>query len=98
MRGNGVDLGQIAAMLHTVMQSQAEHTRMLVEHTRMLTEHSRMLAENKRQLDDQANAAAKMRKEIASYHASVAGHGLLITEPDARVSRIGQHLGLAPAH
>jgi len=35
---------------------------------------------------------AALRQEVATYHGSVVGHGVLITELDQRVSRIEQHL------
>ena len=40
---------------------------------------------------------ANRRQELALYHASVMGHGVLISELDHRVRRIEQHLKQPPA-
>jgi hypothetical protein len=33
---------------------------------------------------------------LAEYHSSVLGHGILISELDARLRRVETHLGLPP--
>ena len=35
-----------------------------------------------------------LRREVGQYHASIAGHGALISEHDDRLRRLERHLGL----
>ena len=35
-----------------------------------------------------------LRRAVMEYHTSVIGHGILISEPEARVRRVEQHLDL----
>ena len=37
---------------------------------------------------------AGLRRAVVEYHSAVLGHGVLISELEARVRRIGQHLSL----
>ena len=37
-----------------------------------------------------------LRRAVVEYHSSVVGHGMLISELEARVNRIEQSLGLPP--
>lgn len=38
-----------------------------------------------------------LRRAVVEYHTSVIGHGILISELEARVRRLEQHLELPPA-
>ena len=38
-----------------------------------------------------------LRRAVVEYHSVVIGHGVLISELEARVRRVEQHLGLPPA-
>ena len=38
-----------------------------------------------------------LRRAVVEYHTSVIGHGILISELEARVRRLEQHLDLPPA-
>jgi hypothetical protein len=40
---------------------------------------------------------ASLRQTVTEYHASVPGHGILISELEIRVRRIEEHLHLPPA-
>ena len=109
--GNGTDLGHIVAMLGDVLEGQREirgilnehshilneHTRVLNEHTRVLNEHTLKLHDHDRRFNDLTHDVHSMREALTSYHASVLGHGILISELDARVRRIEHHLDLPPA-
>lgn len=102
--GNGTDLGHIVAMLTDVLQGQQrtervldEHTRVLNEHTRVLNEHTLKLHEHDRRFDDLGGQVQSLREAVTDYHASVVGHGVLISDLDARVRRIEHHLNLPPA-
>jgi len=109
--GNGTDLGHIVAMLGDVLEGQRDirgvlndhtrvlndHTRILNDHTRVLNEHTLTLGEHGSRLDDLTGQVHFLREAVTEYHASVMGHGFLITELDARVRRIERHLDLPPA-
>ncbi|MGH7104206.1 MAG: hypothetical protein ACREFJ_17630 [Acetobacteraceae bacterium] len=82
MSGNGADLGQVIAMLGDVLRTQGDVLR---------TQH-----EQGRQLEELATGLTDLRQAVGHYHASVLGHGILITELDARVRRIEEHLKLPP--
>ena len=83
MSGNGPDVGQVLAMLRDVLSVQND-TR------------SEVRAQG-RKLDDLANQVADLRQALTQYHASVLGHGILITELDTRLRRVEQHLNLSPS-
>ena len=38
-----------------------------------------------------------LRADVAAYHGSVMGHGVLISELDERLRRVEEHVGLSPA-
>jgi hypothetical protein len=85
MSGNGPDLGQIVAMLGTVLTSLSD------------------LRGETRARFDKVEAGIKelewgqkdLRQAVTAYHASVMGHGILISELEARVQRIEAHLNLS---
>lgn len=81
--GNGADLGQVVAMLGTVLGEMRQ-----VRET--LADHSRELAELRFGLTD-------LRSTVVNYHGSVLGHGILISELEARIARVERHLELPPA-
>ncbi len=102
--GNGADLGSVIAMLSGVLEGQQamrtdiqEIKGVVNQHTRVLNEHTLTLAEHGRRLGDLTGQVSSLRELVTSYHASVLGHGILISELDARVRRIEQHLDLPPA-
>lgn len=39
-----------------------------------------------------------LRRAVIEYHTSVVGHGVLISEPEARMRRVEQHLNLPSLH
>ena len=39
-----------------------------------------------------------LRRAVVEYHSTTVGHGILISELEARVRRVEQHLGLPAAH
>ena len=46
---------------------------------------------NRKELSEQI---VGLRRAVVEYHTSVIGHGILISEPEARVRRVEQHLNL----
>ena len=92
------------AMLSGVLEGQQamradiqEIKGVVNQHTQILNRHTQTLAEHGRRLDDLTGQVHSLREAVTSYHASVLGHGILISELDARVRRIEHHLDLPPA-
>ncbi|MBV8615637.1 MAG: hypothetical protein JOY66_17985 [Acetobacteraceae bacterium] len=103
-RGNGADLGSVIAMLSGVLEGQqsvqAEIRSMrtdIQEIKGVVNQHTLTLAEHGRRLNDLTGQVNSLREAVTAYHASVLGHGILISELDARVRRIEHHLNLPPA-
>jgi hypothetical protein len=61
----------------------------------LLTQVARIVAGHDRKLDELAAGLASLREAVTNYHATVLGHGILISELDERVRRIERHLNLA---
>ena len=74
-----------------------DHGRILEEHSRMLGSHGRILENHSRKLEDLSTDVSGLRQQVTEYHASVLGHGVLISDLDQRVRRIERHLNLPPA-
>ncbi len=92
--GNGADLGTVIAMLGQVLQTQQEHGRLLGEQGRMIAEHGRRLDAIERRLTAIEGDVRALRQTVTEYHSSVIGHGILISERDARLRRVEEHLNL----
>ena len=98
MSGNGTDLGSIVAMLQGVLQAQeVMRGDMAAMRTELRGEIAALRSEHGRKLDDLASQIVTLRQTVTEYHASVLGHGILISELDARLRRLEQHLDLPPA-
>lgn len=50
-----------------------------------------------RDIDTLRNDVTALRTTLTEYHASVLGHGVMISELEDRVRRIERHLNLPPA-
>ncbi len=81
-----------------------EHTGKLNELISVVNGHGSKLDElaavvnaHDRKLDDLSADLAGLRETLTHYHASVLGHGILISELQERVRRIERHLHLEPA-
>jgi chromosome segregation ATPase len=81
-----------------------EHTGKLNElivtvngHTRKLDELADIVNRHDRKLDELAAGLTDLRETLTHYHASVLGHGVIISELEERVRRIERHLHLDPA-
>lgn len=101
---NGTDLGRLVSMVQAVLVGQdairtelADHGRQLRDLNATVAEHGRMLADHGRQLRDLQATVVDLRSAVGNYHASVLGHGILISELEARVARVERHLSLPPA-
>ena len=83
MSGNGVDLGTIATMLHTVIDAQE---RMRVEFDRRLS-----------QLEQEVRGGlASVRGDVALFHGSVVAQGVLLAELESRLAIVEDHVTPSP--
>ena len=64
----------------------------------LLTQVAQTVTGHDRKLDDLAAGLVSFREAVTNYHATVLGHGILISELDERVRRIERHLNLEPAN
>ncbi len=104
---NGTDLGQVLALLSDVLtglrsfQEQVAGQFASVD-ARFASIDARFASVDRRFASVESQFASlrgeisSLRGEVAAYHASVVGHGILISELDSRLSRVEQHLDLPP--
>lgn len=93
MSGNGVDLGTVVAMLHTVIQAQTETNRRL----------DRFEAEVRSEFDavrkdvrsefaavrkEMQEGFTSLREEVRLFGGSVSAHGIIISDLDDRVHKL----------
>jgi hypothetical protein len=81
-KGNGADIGAVYELLGTVAAEVRDRGRQLdnIDH----------------RLGAMEQDMHGMRQTLTDYHASVLGHGIMITELEGRVRRIERHLNLPP--
>jgi hypothetical protein len=91
--GNGADVGSMAAVLGQVLRNVE---KLSVDMGQLKSDLGQFKSETKRDFSRVHADIAVLRQEVAQYHGSVAGHGMLITEVQARLSRIEEHLNLPP--
>lgn len=87
--GNGVDIGTVYALLREVADGVLTLQREMAEAKARLGRVEQELG-RKADKDDVAN----LRQAVTSYHASVMGHGILISELEDRVRRIERRLDM----
>ena len=91
MSGNGVDLGAIYQLLSTVAEAVTRHDRALEALGRDVAAMRRDMTGMERSIRADV---AELRQAVTHYHSSVIGHGILISELEARVRRLEEHTGL----
>jgi len=94
--GNGIDIGAVYQLLQQVAETVGSHGRKLDSLDRRLDAVERRLDGIDRRLNDLEAGQTSLRQAVTDYHASVLGHGILISQLDDRVRRIEQHLNLPP--
>jgi len=102
--GSGVDLGHVISLLGTV-QTQLGEVRGDVREVRDgllevrsdLREVRATVNDHSRQHGDLRFGLTDLHSTVANDHASVLGHGILISEPEGRIARVERHLELPPA-
>jgi chromosome segregation ATPase len=102
--GNGIDLAAIYLLLTEVAEKVAAHDRRFDQIDRRFDQIDRRfeLVDRRfeaidRKLGEMSADITGLREAVTNYHASVLGHGILISELDERVRRIERHLKLEPA-
>ena len=88
--GNGVDIAAVYQLLREVAD------RVIAHDDRFATFDQRLAAMD-RQFAEIRSDIAGLRSAVTAYHASVLGHGILISELDSRLRRVEEHLNLPPA-
>lgn len=98
---NGADIGQVLALLSDVLvglrQFQQQVADSFAAVDRRFEGIERRLDAVEREVSMLRQNLVTLRQDVAGYHAAVVGHGILITELDARVSRIERHLDMPTA-
>ena len=113
MSGNGIDLGSIYNLLLQVSKTVSNHDAVLEQHSRILERHGEILERQgqalahilevlptlatKREVTAVKGEVADLRQAVTHYHSSVMGHGILISELEARMRRVEDHLNLSAA-
>jgi hypothetical protein len=98
--GNGADLGHIAVMLQQVIVAQDGQGRRLEDQGRRIdglaTQVTTGFRELRSEIGGLRSEVSGLRQAVVEYHSAVIGHGVLISELDARLRRVEQHLNLPP--
>jgi len=90
MSGNGIDIAAVYQLLREVADT-------VIGHDGRFNVIDRRLDAMDRRIDDLTSQVSGLRQTVIEYHASVLGHGILISELEQRLRRVGQHLNLPPA-
>ena len=87
--GNGIDLAAVYQLLREVADRIASYDR-------RFDQMDGRFAAIDRALGEMTADIVGLREAVTNYHATVLGHGMLISELDERVRRIERHLKLEP--
>ena len=94
--GNGIDLAAVYQLLTEVAQTVRGHSGRFDHIEARLGSHDRRFEAIDRKLGEMSADIAGLREAVTNYHASVLGHGIMLSELDERVRRIERHLNLEP--
>ena len=92
-----MDLAAIYQLLAQVAQTVTRHGQMLGSIVTEVNDLKRKVGDLDRKVSDVDGKVDGLRQAVTGYHTSVLGHGILISELDARLRRVEQHLSLPPA-
>jgi hypothetical protein len=82
MSGNGVDIAAVYQLLREVADRVIAHDDRFTTIDKRFADVDRQLADLRSEL---RNGIADLRHALTQYHASVPGHGILISEQERRV-------------
>ena len=96
MSGNGVDIAAVYQLLSQVAETVTRHDRLfaIVEQT-MTTMRAEMSA-MRTEMSAMRTDLIDLRQAVTHYHSSVIGHGILISDLEARMRRVEERLDLSP--
>ena len=96
--GNGTDMSTLVTMVQNVLSGQQDmRAEMHGMRAELRAEIQSLRDEHGRKIDEVAGQVSDLRQAVTEYHASVLGHGVLISQLEDRVRRIERHLNLSPA-
>jgi hypothetical protein len=91
--GNRTDIGSLVSMLGQVLNTV---DRLSIDMGQLTHDLGQFKTETKRECSLVHADMAAVRTELAQYHGFVMGHGMPVTEVQARLSRIEDHLNFPP--
>jgi hypothetical protein len=91
MSGNGVDIAAVYQLLREVANTVVSHDERFKE---LRAEMATLRGDVDGLRKEVRSDIASLRQTVTEYHASVLGHGILISELERRVLRIEDHLNL----
>ena len=96
MSGNGVDGAVVYGLLREIANTTVRLSEQVAALEHGVTVLQRDMIEVKHELARKADkdGIASLRQAVTAYHASVMGHGILISELDERVRRIERRLDM----
>jgi hypothetical protein len=97
MSGNGVDIAAVYLLLREVADTVLRHDKRFDAVDRRFDVMDRKFEASERDVGDLRSQVSGLRQTVIEYHASVLGHGSLISEPEQRLWPVEQHLNLPPA-
>ena len=97
MSGNGVDIAAVYLLLREVADTVLRHDKRVDAVDSRFDAMDRKFEALERDVGDLQSQVSGLRQTVIEYHASVLGHGILISEPKQRLCPVEQHLNLPHA-
>lgn len=91
--GNGVDIAAVYQLLREVADRVIAHDDRFASFDKRLAAMDKQFADK---FSEIRSDITSLRRALTEYHASVLGHGILISELDSRLRRVEEHLNLPP--
>ena len=91
LRNMRAEIGDIRAEMATKKDIADVRSEMISEINSLRADSASDMAVLRKDVGEQI---AGLRRAVVEYHSSVVGHGILISELEARVRRVEQHLNL----
>lgn len=87
------DISQIRSEFATKSDLSSLHADVASDIRSLRADVAADILSNRQELSEQI---VGLRRAVIEYHTSVIGHGILISELEARLRRVEQHIGLPP--
>ena len=85
------ELGEVRSDIRQIRADFATKSDLSSEMRSLRADFASDLLSNRKELSEQI---VGLRRAVIEYHTSVIGHGVLISELEARLRRVEQHIGL----